>query len=66
MQQRGGGGGGRPLGLGAAGGSGIVIISHPTEYANARITGSDVQITSVKSNTELVYTFNSPGTIYFR
>ena len=60
----GGGGGGSGYGGGATnGGSGIVIITHPTDFAQASTTGSNVTYSVV--STERVYTFYSSGAITF-
>jgi len=60
---RGGGAGGGAGGGGgsATGGSGVVLIAHPTAFANAAVTGSNVLVSNITGN--IVYSFYSPGTI---
>lgn len=65
-QTNSGGGGGGGSGFGGSstnGGSGIVIITHPTAFTQASTTGSNVTYSVV--NTERVYTFYSSGDITF-
>lgn len=60
----GGGGGGASIsGYGGIGGSGIVILRHPTALPIASTTGSNVLVTTTSSN--VVYQFYSSGTIQF-
>ncbi len=58
----GGNGGYETTKTSGAGGSGIVIISYPTTYRTATVTGGGAQ-TTVGGN--YVYTFTSSGTIVF-
>jgi hypothetical protein len=53
-------GGSAPL-LGAAGGSGIVILRHSFNYANAIIVTGEPNITY--SNGQIIYKFTQSGTI---
>jgi hypothetical protein len=57
----GGGGGSTQSGPGGAGGSGVVILRHPSNFANATTTGANV----TSANGYTVYTFNQSGTINF-
>jgi hypothetical protein len=54
--------GGGPVG-GGAGGSGVVIISYPTAYANATVLGSNVITTAVNGN--IIHSFYASGNILF-
>jgi len=59
----GGGGGGAGQGnAGAAGGSGIVILSYPTTYNSATVTGA---VYTTTSGGNYIYTFIGNGTITF-
>ena len=64
----GGGGGGGGLNLfnfntlGSGGGSGVVIVSHPSGYANATVTGSPNVTATLLS---VIYRFWQSGTIRF-
>lgn len=65
-----GGGGGSSGGspayteYGGAGGSGVVILRHPSAYRTANVTGSNVVVTSdVQGN--IIYKFFNSGTITF-
>jgi hypothetical protein len=57
----GAGGGAGGGGASATGGSGVVLIAHPTAFANAAVTGSNVLVSNITGN--IVYSFYSPGTI---
>jgi hypothetical protein len=64
-----GGGGGSSGGTpanneyGGAGGSGVVIIAHPTAYATATTSGANVAVVTVSGN--IIYKFFDSGTITF-
>ena len=58
-----GGSGGSPGYVPGSGGSGIVIISYPSIYANASITTGSPTITLANGNT--IYTFTGTGSITF-
>jgi hypothetical protein len=58
----GGGAGGNAGGVGA-GGKGIVIISYPSSYTAATVTGTTV--TPVLSGSNTVYIFTASGYITF-
>jgi hypothetical protein len=49
-------------GAGGAGGSGVLIFSHPSTYGKANVTGN-VNIIAATGN--VVYEFTSSGTITF-
>jgi hypothetical protein len=62
----GGGGGGNERGgsgVGAAGGSGFVILRHAKTYANAAVAGAGASIK--QDGTYTYYLFISTGTIQF-